>query len=110
MKRKNQRTKTFQGIVDQYHRIAKGTGEHPSLRHEAFKIYWRYMTAMNCNERYWNMRDHIVNCIEGRVSSNGERMYLYPELGNMDDEEKRTLAGRIADTVVQFTRKEYAGF
>ena len=55
------------------------------------------------------MREHVIKCIKRRVGADGERIYLYTQVGNMTSEEKTTIAGRIADTVVQFTRNEYAG-
>ena len=107
---KKNKTKTLQGIIEQFHRIAMGTQEHESLRHKAFEAYWRYMNAIDASDKYWNMREHVIKCIKGRVCSDGTRDYLYPEVGNLTKEEKSTLAGRIADTVVEFTRQEYAGF
>ena len=107
---KKNKTKTLQGIIEQFHRIAMGTQEHESLRHKAFEAYWRYMNAIDASDKYWNMREHVIKCIEGRVGADGKREYLYPPVGNLTKEEKATIAGRIADTVVQFTRKEYAGF
>lgn len=107
---KKNKTKTLQGLIEQFHRIAMGTQMHESLRHKAFEAYWRYMNAIDASEKYWNMREHVVKCTEGRVGANGEREYLYPPVGNLTKEEKAIIAGRIADTVVQFTRKEYAGF
>ena len=104
------RTKTLQEIIEQFHRIAMGTQEHESLRHKAFEAYWRYMNAIDASEKYWNMREHVIKCTEGRVGADRERDWLYPPVGNLTKEEKATIAGRIADTVVQFTRKEYAGF
>ena len=107
---KKNKTKTLQAIIEQYHRIAMGTQKHESLRHKAFNIYWRYMNAIDASEKYWNMREHVIKCIEGRVGADGKREHLSPPVGNLTKEEKATIAGRIADTVVQFTRKEYAGF
>ena len=107
---KKNKTKTLQEIIEQFSRIARGTQKHESLRHKAFNIYWRYMNAIEASDKYWNMREHVIKCIEGRVGADGEREWLYPQIGNMTREEKATIAGRIADTVVQFTRKEYAGF
>lgn len=107
---KKKRTKTMQGIIEQFHRIAMGTQKHESLRHKAYEVYCRYRDAMDESDKYWNMREHVIKCIKGRVCADGTRNYLYPEVGNLTKEEKSTLAGRIADTVVQFTRQEYAGF
>lgn len=107
---KKNKTKTLQGLIEQFHRIAMGTQNHESLRHKAFEAYWRYMNAIDASEKYWNMRGHVIKCIEGIVGADGKRMYLYPQVGNLTREEKATIAGRIADTAVQFTRKEYAGF
>lgn len=107
---KKTRTKTMQQILEQYHRIAMGTGEHVSLRHKAFEIYWRYMNAIDDSEKYWDMREHVVKCINGDISSAGRRCYLYPAIKNLTNEEKQVIAGRVADTTVRFTRQEYAGF
>ena len=70
------RTKTLQQILEQFSRIARGTQEHESLRHKAFEAYWRYMNARDASEKYWNMREHVIKCINGRVGADGERMYL----------------------------------
>ena len=105
-----ERTKTMQEIVEQFHRIAMGTGEHESLRHKAFEVYWRYMNAINASKKYWNLREHVVKCINGDISSEGRRCYLYPAIKNLTKEEKQVIAGRVADTIVRFTRKQYAGF
>ena len=107
---KKNKTKTLQGLIEQFHRIAMGTQKHESLRHKAFEAYQRYLNAMDCSDKYWNMREHVIKCIEGRVGADGKRTYLYPPVGNLTREEKAVIAGRIADTAVQFTRKEYAGF
>lgn len=106
---KKNKTKTIQAIIEQFHRIAMGTGGHESLRHKAYYAFCRYRNAMDESDKYWDMHYHVMKCIEGRVGADGKRMYLSP-VGNLTKEEKSTIAGRIADTVVYFTRQEYAGF
>lgn len=65
------RTKTLQEIIEQFSRIARGTQEHESLRHKAFEVYWRYMNAIDASEKYWNIKEHVIKCIEGRVGVDG---------------------------------------
>ena len=48
---KKKRTKTMQGIVEQFHRIAMGTQKHESLRHKAYEAYCRYRDAMDESEQ-----------------------------------------------------------
>lgn len=105
-----ERTKTMQEILEQYYRIAISKSEHVSLKKKAFEAYWRYMERIKYNDKHIDMMEHIIGCINGRVTSNENRFYLYPEIGKMRLKEKMEIAGRIADTIVCFTRQEYAGF
>lgn len=107
---KKTRTKTMQGIIEQYQRISAEAQEHKSLRDRSYMVFCRYINAIYESEKYWNLREHVVKCIEGRVGSDGKMIHPYPEIGKLTKEEKKIIAERIADTVVRFTRQEYAGF
>lgn len=104
---KQTRTKTMAELLEQWHRIAERLMLRDVLRHRAYGIFCRYRDAMDDNERYWQMRQHVVDCINGNVHHYG---YLCSEHIKLTEMQKATIAGRIADTIVRFKRKEYAGF
>lgn len=104
---KQTRTKTMAELLEQWHRIAERLMLRDVLRHRAFAIFCRYRDAMDDNDRYWDMRQHVVKCINGDILKRG---YFCSEHIKLTDMQKATIAGRIADTIVRFTRKEYAGF
>ena len=107
MKKKKTRTKTMAELLEQWHRIADRLMLRDVMRHRAYGIFCRYRDAMDDNERYWQMRQHVVDCINGNVHYYG---YYCSEHIKLTEMQKATIAGRIADTIVRFTRKEYAGF
>lgn len=104
---KKTRTKTMAELLEQWHRIAERLTIHDILRHRAYFIFCRYRDAMDDNDRYWQMRQHVVKCINGDIPQRG---YLCSEHIELTEMQKATIAGRVADTIVRFTRKEYAGF
>lgn len=104
---KQTRTKTMAELLEQWHRIAERLMLRDVMRHRAYGIFCRYRDAMDDNERYWQMRQHVVDCINGNVHHYG---YLCSEHIKLTEMQKATIAGRIADTIVRFKRKEYAGF
>ena len=105
--KKKTKTKTIVELLEQWHRIAERLNLRDVLRHRAYGIFCRYRDAMDDNDRYWQMRHHIVKCINGDVPMRG---YFFKEEIKLTEMQKATIAGRIADTIVRFTRKEYAGF
>lgn len=104
---KKTRTKTMAELLEQWHRIAERLMLRDVLRHRAYGIFCRYRDAMDDNDRYWDMRQHVIRCINGDIPHRG---YLCSEHIELTDMQKATIAGRIADTTVRFTRQEYAGF
>ena len=101
------RTKTMAELQEQWHRIAERLRLRDILKHRAYAAFCRYVDEINDNDRYWQMRQHVVNCINGDIPHRG---YLSSEDIKLTDMQKATIAGRIADTTVRFTRQEYAGF
>lgn len=101
------RTKTMAELLEQWHRIAERLMLRDVLRHRAYGIFCRYRDAMDDNDRYWDMRQHVIRCINGDIPHRG---YLCSEDIKLTEMQKATIAGRIADTTVRFTRQEYAGF
>lgn len=94
-------------LLEQWTRIAHATMNQPLRRGKAYGIFCRYRDAMDDNDRYWQMRHHIVKCINGDVPMRG---YFFMEEIKLTEKQKATIAGRVADTIVRFTRQEYAGF
>ena len=101
------RTKTLQDLVCQWARIAYWAQGHPKLKEKAYNAFCQYRDAMDDSGKYWDTRQHVVRCINGEVGKFG---YNCTESIRLTDMEKQTIAGRIADTTVRFTREEYAGF
>ena len=102
------RTKTFMEILNQFHRIAMGTGNHESLRHRAYNAYCVYRDNIMSSEKYDRARDHVINCINGkdRYGNSIGRSGLYPPI-KMSKEDKLNLSSRIVDTTLGFTKEEY---
>lgn len=97
--------KTFNEILEQYSRICSNS-EQQSRRDRAYYAYCIYRDNIIYSDKYMNIYKHVIKCINGNFAASN-RQYLYPEIGELSENEKKNLAGRIADTIVKFTREEY---
>lgn len=96
-----ERKKTLNEITSQASRLMQKCGENQRRRNAVYWTFCKYRDAIYHSKEYWSFRDHVIKCINGDYGGG-----VTNALAHLTQDDKDTIASRIANNTVRFSRLE----